>query len=403
MATASSERRAPRHGGPLATGGAPSGRGLRRLARDEDGQMLLLVMSLLLMLSALGGYVLDVADRVHARTVAQEAVDVAAYTAAAETARGLNYISNANLAILEMTATMAAIDAIQPTVDFTRDVLLIEQGVARAAILVVFPPGISQAGSVANGIIEGQLQYLRVLESAGRVLRSTLYPALEAGRAILSGLTTFVAVSIQLDVVPLGEGVKAAHAALPGSHAYELPPTVVPLQRRPLQHYGDRARPYLDRLGTIGTIAFLPTVNIADAVATILGFFGVDIGIPNYRHNLEEQWGRHVRRVQVWTLAVEGGSVTQSHVDERYRRTWNLLADPPRPWLPALFSGGSERRIGAIAESLTFNADAWDLVTPRWEAALVPVRARFGGPLPRGLPLTTDPAEFVLGVYDMHH
>lgn len=86
-------------------------------------------------------------------------------------------------------------------------------------------------------------------------------------------------------------------------------------------------------------------------------------------------------------FALEKNEIDQDYADQFFRHTWIVTAQRPLPALRGVFGEGSEPVV-ALAESLIFNTESWDLVTPRWEAALVPVKK-----LPTSLPLLPTPLE----------
>lgn len=355
---------------------APASSSRRR--RRESGQMLLLVMGLLLVFAALSGFVLNVADRAHDKEVLQEAADRGAYTAAANTARGLNFVSNANLANLQITAEMAVIDAILPTVADANQRLDIWQGVAWLLQASFFPPAVALGRAIEFEVRIERFE-MRLFRVLGQAMRPVLL-VLRGTRLTVMGLCAPVVAALALAEA---EGRKAGKDVLPRADVYDTwnrPRDVLPIPLsapggastalRPdaMTHYGARARQELDKL--------VPPIAGKLQIAFLSNASGF------YRSNAASRLNTWMRRdgVKVLKLLKEDRRVDRSFADTYFRRTWTAQADPPVPMMRALFRGGQvEDRMGAVAEALTFNSSGWNLVTPRWEAELVPVKRPYVG------------------------
>ena len=336
--------------------------------------MMLLVMALLLVFTALSGYVLNVANRAHDRTQLQEAVDRAAYTSAATTARGLNFVSHANIAILQITAELAVIDAIGPTCDDASWRLDIAQGVANMLKGSWFG---AIAGIILDFLIQLERIVIAILRAVGQALRTVATPALTAARQALALAQKYVVTALWL--VPETQGVKAGHDVLPGADIFDSKLRPWEIRPRPaslpvpsalrvveLTHYRSRA--------------FAELTPLMEPTASKLDWLKISQAGGTFRRYCRRFLEQRLRNdgVQLWALQLEGNSVDQGFADTYFRKTWGAHAEPPRALLASIYRGEqSSGRTAAVAESMAFNPASWDLVTPRWEAALVPVKRRY--------------------------
>src|SRR5438067_11969709 len=92
-------------------------RPLRRLHRDQSGQVSLLLVFMILALATLIFFVFNTGDQVNQAVMAQNAADASALAGANWLAHGFNVLSMNNVAASKIIAMMAMLEAIGPSVE----------------------------------------------------------------------------------------------------------------------------------------------------------------------------------------------------------------------------------------------------------------------------------------------
>jgi hypothetical protein len=315
----------------------------------ERGQVAFLVLVAIVGLAPLLGLVVNAGRVARAKVETQNVVDKAACAGAGTSARLLNLLSNCNVALLDLTALMAMMDAVEPTYE--------------AGMWVLFWEEIASSlwgGSGTSIKIAQERQVLQMFRTVGNAY-ARLRPQVDALRRVVERMEREV--ERVLPTAPTAAGLAAA-AAEPGAVRVIPAPSVgrFPIQRERLWYYRDKGH---DRLRAMDAPVFWQLV----ATTSLSGAWHV------WR---EETWRRYRRLAQrnapqVTAFDRRPERVTRSFTDRHFRFAWSGERPAERLTMTGVFGVRAHVPTLALAEAKVGNPVRFDLVTPRWDAVLVPV------------------------------
>ncbi|MEZ5962254.1 MAG: pilus assembly protein TadG-related protein [Planctomycetota bacterium] len=331
-------------------------------AAQQRGQAAFLVIIALVAILPLLGLVVNTGRAARGKVETQNVVDKSAYASAGTTARLLNLSANLNIAMLDLTAILAMMDAVEPTYEGGMWSLFWEE--LGASIF---------GGSAALSAKIAQERYvLNMFRAAGQAF-GRFRPQIEALRRFL-GRAQRTVVGQPLRTAPTAAAYAAAASEPDG---VVLVPTAV-LPRFPigyvrLAHYWDKGRERLREMDR-------PIYYQLMATTTLSGAWYV------WREATEDSLRRLSQLPEPLAAAFDRrpNQVTRRWVDRFFRFAWSGVRSGGPLVMPGLFGATAPYSTAALAEARVGNPLRFDLVTPRFDAALVPVTKHFGA---RGLPV----------------
>ncbi len=360
---------------------------LRLFSRSEDGQVTFLMAWVMFLFLGLIGIVMNGGEAVQAKIETQNLADKAAYTSAVTLARGYNLISNCNIALLELTAMMAVLDSFGPTYDEAMLILTIEEWAANAgsffgSFIPFVGPAISAGCRVAAMEIKIEKKLLKLFKKGGDLVNTPFVrKTVKAGIVIIENIAQGIAYGWQAFVI--ANGVSAGKSEHTICVPY-FPKLKMPVKSDRLVVYREKGMKILGENPIRKLAAYFLIPAIASQARTL------------WLDNTKSRFDDLIRRSRPKCIVFQRdpSKMGPRYIQKYFRMTMYVKREALTRRLPGFLGERSDQDMFAMAESLVYNPDSWDLVTPCWEAALVPVtRGKWMAHVLSG----------VFPAYDIHH